>query len=92
MIGISQGLNIEAQDWREDNNIATDHGPMVHRGLLTTHPGGDHGGGEASRGQTSLQQGAGTGRSGDPEIGIAAAAEQWVFSWNGGTLCRFLGR
>ena len=48
-----------------------------------THPGGDHGGGEASGGQSSLRQSAGTGSSGDPEIGIAVAAEQWMKSHNG---------
>ena len=56
---------------------------MVQGGLLTAHPGGDHGDGEASGGQSSLRQGAGTGPSGDPEIGIAAVAEQSVFSRNG---------
>ena len=49
---------------------------MVQGGLLTAYPGGDHGDGEASGGQSSLRQGAGTGSFGDPEIGIAAAAEQ----------------
>ena len=49
---------------------------MVQGGLLTTHPEGDHGDGEASGGQSSLRQGDGTGFLGDPEIRIAAAAEQ----------------
>ena len=83
MIGSSQGLNIEAQDWREDNHIATDHGPMVQGGLLTAHPGGDRGDGEASGGQSSLRQGAETASPGDPEIGIAAAVKQWTKSRNG---------
>ena len=48
---------------------------MVQGGLLTAHPGGDHGDGEASGGQSSLRQHAGTGSTGDPEIGTAAAAE-----------------
>ena len=48
---------------------------MVQGGLLIVHPGGDRGDGEASGGQSSLRQGAGTGPSGDPEIGIVAAAE-----------------
>ena len=56
---------------------------MVQGGLLTAHPGGDHGDGEASGGQSSLRQGARTGPSGDPEIGIVTAAELWVFSRNG---------
>ena len=76
MIGSSQRLNIEAQDWREDNHIATVHGPMVQGQLLTAHLGGDHGGGEASGGQSSLRQGTGMGSSRDPEIGTAAAAKQ----------------
>ena len=50
---------------------------MVQGGLLTTHSGGDHGDGEAFGGQSSLRQGAGIGSSGDPDLGIAAAAEQW---------------
>ena len=82
MIGSSQGLNIEAQDWREDNHIATSHGLMVQEGLLMAHPRGDHGGGEASGGQSSLRQGARKSPSGDLEIGIAAAAEQWTKSSN----------
>ena len=48
---------------------------MVQGGLLTACPGGDHGDGEASGGQSSLQKGAGTASLGDPEIEIAAAAE-----------------
>ena len=76
MIGSSQGLNIKAQDWREDNHIATGHGPIVQGGLLMAHPGGEHGGGGASGDQSSLRQGAGTGTSGNPEIRIAAVAEQ----------------
>ena len=76
MIGSSQGLNIEAHDWREDNHIATGHGPMVQGGLLTAHPGGDHGDGEASGGQSSLRQGAGKRSPDAPDLGSAAAAEQ----------------
>ena len=34
---------------------------MVQEGLITTHPGSAHGGGEAPGGQSSLRQGAGTG-------------------------------
>ena len=49
---------------------------MVQGELLTAHPEGDHGDGEASEGHTSLRQGAEIGSSGDPEIGIASAAEQ----------------
>ena len=73
MIGSSQGLNIEAQDWRED--IATDHGPIVQGKLLTTPHRGDHGDEEASGGQSSLWKGAGIASPGDPEIGIAVAVE-----------------
>ena len=68
------------------HHIATDHGPMVQGGPLTAHPRGDHGDGEASGGQSSLRQGAGTGSSGDPEIRIATAAEQWTKSRNGALL------
>ena len=56
---------------------------MVQGGLLMAHPEGDHGDGEASGGQSSLQQGAGTVSPSDPEIGIASAAEQWTKSCNG---------
>ena len=59
---------------------------MVQGGLLTAHPGGDHGDGAASGGQSSLRQSAETGSLGDPEIGIAAAAEQWGKSRNGAPL------
>ena len=55
---------------------------MVQGGLLTVHPRGDHGGGEAPGGQSSLRQGAEIASPGDPEIGIAAA-EQWMKSRNG---------
>ena len=48
---------------------------MVQRGLLTTHPESNHGDGEASRGQSSLRQGAGTGTYADLDLGIAMAAE-----------------
>ena len=57
---------------------------MVQGGLLTAHPGGEHGGGEVSGGQSTFRQGAGTASPGDPEIGIAAAMEQWTKSRNGG--------
>ena len=56
---------------------------MVKGGLLMAHLGGDHGGEEASRGQSSLRQGAGIASPGDPEIGISAAVEQWGKSRNG---------
>ena len=59
---------------------------MVQGGLLTTHPGGDHGDGEAFGGQSFLRQRAGTGSSGDPEIGIAAAVKQWTKLCNGALL------
>ena len=41
------------------------------------HLGGKHRDGGASRDQSSLRQGAGTGTSADPDLGIAMAAEQW---------------
>jgi hypothetical protein len=59
---------------------------MVQGRLLTAHPGGDHGGGAASGGQSSLRQGAGTASPGDPEIGIAAAVKQWTKLQNGAPL------
>ena len=49
---------------------------MVQGGLLTEHPGSAHGGGEVPKDQSSLPQGAGTGSSGAPDLGIAAVAEQ----------------
>src|SRR4051812_28461889 len=58
------------------HHIATDHGPMVQGGLLTTHPGSVHVGGEAPGGQSSLRQGAGKRSSDAPDLGSAAAAEQ----------------
>ena len=51
--------------------------PWSKVGLLTEHPGGDHGDGGASEDQSSLRQGAGKGTSADPDLGIAMAAEQW---------------
>ena len=63
---------------------------MVQGGLLTAHPGAAHGGEEVSGGQSSLRQGARTASPGDPEIGIAAAAEQWMKSHNGGLSEGFL--
>ena len=56
---------------------------MVQGGLLMAHPGGSHGDGEASGGQSSLRQGAGIASPGDPEIGIATTVEQWTKSRNG---------
>ena len=63
---------------------------MVQGKLLTMHHEGKHGDGEASGGQSSLRQGAGTGSSGDPEIGIAEAAEHQGFSRDGVLLWDFL--
>ena len=42
---------------------------MVQGGLLTTHPGGNHG-------DVGASEDAGIGTSADPDLGIAAAAEQ----------------
>ena len=50
---------------------------MVQGGLLTAHPGSADDGEEAPGDQSSLWQGAGTGSSGDPDLGIATAVEQW---------------
>src|SRR4051812_39341821 len=52
-------------------------------GLLTTHLGSAHDGGEAPGGQSSLRQGAGIGLSGCPDLGIAVAAEQRKISRKG---------
>ena len=49
---------------------------MVQGRLLTTHPGGVHGGGEAPGGDPPLRQGAGKSSPGAPDLGSAAAAEQ----------------
>lgn len=49
---------------------------MVQGRLLTTHPGGVHGGGEAPDGDPPLRQGAGKSSPGAPDLGSAAAAEQ----------------
>ena len=51
--------------------------PWSKEGLLTAHPEGNHGDGVASGDQSPLRQGAGIGTSADPDLGIAAAAEQW---------------
>ena len=48
---------------------------MVQGGLLTVHPEGDHVDGGASGDQSSLRQGAGTGTSADPDLGIAAVEQ-----------------
>ena len=71
--------------------LATDHGPMVQGGLLTAHPGSAHGGGEAPGDRSSLRQDAGIGSFGDPDLGIAAAVEQWTKSCNGGLSEGFRG-
>ena len=49
---------------------------MVQGGLLTTHPGSVHGGGEAPGGGYPLRQGAGKSSPDAPDLGSAAAAEQ----------------
>ena len=49
---------------------------MVSGGLLTAHPGSADGGGEAPGGQSTLQQGVGTGSLGCPDLGVAATVEQ----------------
>ena len=77
MIGSSQGLNIEAQDWREYINYPAAMNPRPKEELLMKHLGGRHGDGGASGNQSSLRRGAGTGTSPDPDLGIAMTAEQW---------------
>ena len=42
---------------------------MVQGRLLTTHPGGVHGGGEAPGGDPPLRQGAGKSSPGAPDLG-----------------------
>ena len=64
---------------------------MVQGGLLSTHPGNVHGGGEDPGGQSSLRQGAGKRSSGAPDLGSAAAAEQRGISRCGILLEGFLG-
>src|SRR6187399_1479170 len=49
---------------------------MVQGGLLTTHPGSVHGGGEASGGGSPLRQGAGKSSPDAPDLESAAAVEQ----------------
>ena len=51
--------------------------PRTKEEPLTKHLGGKHGDGGASGDQSSLRQGAGTGTSADPDLGIAMAVEQW---------------
>src|ERR1041385_5693118 len=62
--------------WGGEDHIATDHGPMVQRKLLTSHPGSIHGGEETPGARPSLRQGAGKRSTGAPDLGSAAAAEQ----------------
>ena len=51
--------------------------PRSKEELLMKHLGGKHGDGGPSGDQSSLRQGAGTGTSVDPDLGIAMAVEQW---------------
>ena len=51
--------------------------PWSKEGLLMEHPRGNHGDGGASGDQSFFWQGAGTGTSADPDLGIAMMAEQW---------------
>src|SRR6187399_1696760 len=52
-----------------EHHIATGHGLMVQGRLLTTHPEGVHGGGEAPDGDPPLRQGAGKSSPGAPDLG-----------------------
>ena len=56
--------------------------PWSKEGLLTEHPGGNHGDGGAFGDQSFVRQGAETGTSTDLDIGIAATVEQWHISRN----------
>ena len=60
--------------------------PWSKKGLLTEHPGGNHGDGGPFGDQSSLRQGAETVTSVDPDLGIVAAVEQWSRMRNGGLL------
>ena len=51
--------------------------PKSKEELLMKHLGGNHGDGGASRDQSSLRQGSGTGTSADPDLRIAMSVEQW---------------
>ena len=52
-----------------EHHIATGHALMVQGRLLTTHPGGVHGGLEAPGGDPPLRQGAGKSSPGAPDLG-----------------------
>ena len=49
---------------------------MVQGGLITAHPGGIHGDGEAPGGEYSLRQGVGTWSPGSPGLETAVVVEQ----------------
>ena len=76
MLGSSQGLDNEAQYWREAIYYIVAMDPWSKVGLLTEHLGGNHGDGGASRDQFALRQGAGIGTSTAPDLVIAATVEQ----------------
>src|ERR1041384_5851072 len=59
-----------------EHHIAIDHGPMVQRKLLMSHPGSIPGGEETPGGWPSLRRGAGKRSAGAPDLGSAAAGEQ----------------
>ena len=67
---------VEAQRGGEIHHIATDHGPMVQGGLLTTHTGGVQGYGWSPGGVFSFRQGAGAASPDSPDLEMAAAAIQ----------------
>src|SRR3954463_13920231 len=67
---------VEAQRGGEIHHIATDHGPMVQGGLLTTHTGGVRGYGWPPGGGFPFRQGARAASPGSPDLETAAAAEQ----------------
>ena len=75
MIGSSQGITLKHKIGEKTSHSYWSW-TMVQGGLVTAHHGGDHGDGEASGGQSSLQQSVETGSSGDREIRIVVVVEQ----------------
>src|SRR3954469_16066538 len=74
MLGSSLGLESGSTKRGEIHHIATGHGPMGQRGLLTTHLGGVHGYGWSPGGGFSFRQGAGAASPGSPDLETAVAA------------------
>src|SRR6187399_1884340 len=64
---------------------------MVQGRLLTTHPGGVHGGGEAPGGDPPLRQGAGKSSSGAPDLGSGGGGRTEMRSRKRVPVSRVLG-